>query len=107
MFYQQALFSLWSGLKHTPDITTHILLAAIGLQLVEKELASLHIPFHLLPGLPVEVLPPFVELEGAAAVVTDFSPLRVPLGWVESVAKAVPVPLYQVYIVCVCDCVCV
>ena len=42
------------------------------------------------------MLPAEVAAQGAGAVVTDFSPLRVSLGWVRDVGKALAVPLYQV-----------
>lgn len=72
-----------------------------GLKEVEQDCTSLRIPFHLLRGSAADVLPQFLRDHGAAAVVTDMSPLRVPRRWVEdvgaSLAKATPaLPLYQV-----------
>jgi deoxyribodipyrimidine photo-lyase len=72
-----------------------------GLKDVEKDCVSLQIPFHLLRGTAVEVLPQFLREQRAAAVVTDLSPLRVPRRWVADVGSALaklspPLPLYQV-----------
>ena len=72
-----------------------------GLKDVEKDCVSLQIPFHLLRGTAVEVLPQFLREQRAAAVVTDMSPLRVPRRWVADVGSALaklspPLPLYQV-----------
>ncbi|KAL7640172.1 UNVERIFIED_CONTAM: hypothetical protein RMT77_009586 [Armadillidium vulgare] len=69
-----------------------------GLQEVESDCQKLNIPFHLLLGQPKEVLPKFVKEENIGGVVTDFSPLRLPLQWVEDVEKSLPedVPFGQV-----------
>uniref|UniRef100_A0A8C5GB98 Deoxyribodipyrimidine photo-lyase n=1 Tax=Gouania willdenowi TaxID=441366 RepID=A0A8C5GB98_GOUWI len=69
-----------------------------GLQEVSKECKQLNIQFHLLHGAPDEVLPGFVSEQRFGAVVTDFSPLREPIRWLEMVNKALPqdIPLIQV-----------
>ncbi|XP_077359875.1 CPD photolyase isoform X2 [Festucalex cinctus] len=69
-----------------------------GLEEVEKECTSLDIPFHLLHGSAGKVLPGFVSDGDFGAVVTDFSPLREPLKWLDDVKKCLPgdVPLIQV-----------
>lgn len=69
-----------------------------GLEEVEKECRDLNIQFHLIRGLAVQVLPKFVEENEIGAVVTDFSPLRVPMNWVTSVGRALPkdIPFCQV-----------
>ncbi|XP_053315662.1 deoxyribodipyrimidine photo-lyase-like isoform X2 [Spea bombifrons] len=69
-----------------------------GLQEVAEECKGLNIPFHLLIGYAKDVLPAFVEEHSIAGVVTDFSPLRVPMRWVEDVCEKLPkdVPLVQV-----------
>ncbi|XP_025058533.1 deoxyribodipyrimidine photo-lyase-like [Alligator sinensis] len=69
-----------------------------GLQEVAEECGELGIPFHLLQGYAKDVLPAFVTRHGIGGVVTDFSPLRVPLQWVEDVKERLPqgVPLVQV-----------
>ncbi|XP_028932146.1 deoxyribodipyrimidine photo-lyase-like [Ornithorhynchus anatinus] len=69
-----------------------------GLKEVAKECKQLDIPFHLLPGLAKDTLPTFVRDHDIGAVVTDFSPLRLPLQWVRDVRDGLPevVPLVQV-----------
>ncbi|KAL7385881.1 hypothetical protein ABVT39_001494 [Epinephelus coioides] len=69
-----------------------------GLEEIAKECKSLDIQFHLLHGSAVDVLPSFVSDRSLGAVVTDFSPLREPLQWLEGVKKALPkdIPLIQV-----------
>lgn len=65
---------------------------------LKQECKSLDIHFHLLHGSAGKVLPGFVSERGFGAVVTDFSPLREPLKWLDDVKKALPddVPLIQV-----------
>lgn len=69
-----------------------------GLEEIAKECKSLDIQFHLLHGSAANVLPGFVSDRSLGAVVTDFSPLREPLQWLEGVKKALPkdIPLIQV-----------
>ncbi|XP_067109490.1 CPD photolyase [Osmerus mordax] len=69
-----------------------------GLEEVAKESSSLNIQFHLLHGSAGEVLPGFVTDRRVGAVVTDFSPLRTPLQWLEEVEKGLPddIPFIQV-----------
>ncbi|XP_022610500.1 deoxyribodipyrimidine photo-lyase-like [Seriola dumerili] len=69
-----------------------------GLKEVAKECKALDIQFHLLHGSVGEVLPGFVSDRSLGAVVTDFSPLREPLQWLEDVKKRLPkdIPLIQV-----------
>ena len=56
------------------------------------------IAFHLLRGLAKDNIPKFAKDHGIGGVVTDFSPLRVPLSWVEDVKKELPkeIPFCQV-----------
>ena len=61
-----------------------------GLEQVEAELADHGIAFHLLRGAPGDALPELVAARGAAAVVCDFSPLRVAREWRDAVAAALP-----------------
>lgn len=65
---------------------------------VEQECEALNIQFHLLRGSAGELLPGFVSQHQLGAVVTDFSPLRQPLKWLEDVRKEFPedIPLIQV-----------
>ncbi|XP_073346976.1 CPD photolyase [Pagrus major] len=69
-----------------------------GLEDVAEDCKSLDIQFHLLRGAAGEVLPGFVSDRGLGAVVTDFSPLREPLQWLEEIKKKLPkdIPLIQV-----------
>lgn len=69
-----------------------------GLEEVAKECSTLNIQFHLLNGSAGEVLPGFVADRSLGAVVTDFSPLRTPLQWLEDVTKGLPddIPFIQV-----------
>ncbi|XP_028986920.1 CPD photolyase isoform X2 [Betta splendens] len=69
-----------------------------GLEEVAQECKSLNIQFHLLHGSAGEVLPGFVSDHSFGALVTDFSPLREPLQWLEDVKKKLPkdVPFIQV-----------
>ncbi|KAM3835842.1 deoxyribodipyrimidine photo-lyase-like [Vipera latastei] len=69
-----------------------------GLEEVAEECRMLDIPFHLLIGFAKDRLPHFVTEHGIGGVVTDFSPLRVPLQWVRDVQEQLPsdVPLAQV-----------
>ncbi|XP_068995548.1 CPD photolyase [Embiotoca jacksoni] len=69
-----------------------------GLEEVAEECNHLNIQFHLLRGAAGEVLPGFVSDHSFGAVVTDFSPLRERLQWLEDVKKGLPkeIPLIQV-----------
>ncbi|KAH9490297.1 hypothetical protein Btru_034043, partial [Bulinus truncatus] len=69
-----------------------------GLALVEKECKDLGIPFHLLLGEASQCIPPFLQEKNIGGVVTDFSPLRVPMKWVDDLKKALPadIPFCQV-----------
>ncbi|TNN54355.1 Deoxyribodipyrimidine photo-lyase [Liparis tanakae] len=69
-----------------------------GLDEVATECKALNIQFHLLHGSAVDILPGFVSERGLGAVVTDFTPLREPLQWLEDVKKSLPedIPLIQV-----------
>ena len=60
-----------------------------GLKEVESSLREKGIPFYLTTGDPVVNVPNFVEEHNAVAVVCDFSPLRIPLGWATQIAGAV------------------
>ncbi|XP_050348781.1 deoxyribodipyrimidine photo-lyase isoform X2 [Nymphalis io] len=69
-----------------------------GLEQVAEECNKLNISFHLLDGSGGEVLPQWVFDHKIGAVVCDFNPLRIPLGWLEDVKKKLKkdVPLIQV-----------
>lgn len=63
-----------------------------------EECKKLNISFHLLEGHGGDVLPQWVIDHKIGAVVCDFNPLRVPLGWLEVAKKKLKkdVPLIQV-----------
>lgn len=69
-----------------------------GLEEVAQECKGLNIHFELLIGPAKERLPVYVEAHDGAAVVCDFSPLRVPQQWIEDVKEKLPknVPFIQV-----------
>ncbi|XP_070973920.1 CPD photolyase [Oncorhynchus clarkii lewisi] len=69
-----------------------------GLEEVAKDCSALDIQVHLLQGSAGELLPGFVADWSFGAVVTDFSPLRTPLQWVEEVKKGLSsdIPFIQV-----------
>lgn len=69
-----------------------------GLKEVERECSRLNITFHLLIGSAAMTIPNFVKDHEIGTVVCDFSPLRVPLQWVDDVLKKLPksIPLVQV-----------
>ncbi|XP_037914398.1 deoxyribodipyrimidine photo-lyase [Hermetia illucens] len=69
-----------------------------GLQEVCQECKDLDINFHLLLGSGGEKIPEFVKEMEVGAVVCDFSPLRVPLKWLDDVKNNLQedVPLCQV-----------
>lgn len=74
------------------------MLEQAGLREVEEECKKLHIQFHLLRGDSKVCVPDLVKSLNLDGVVADFSPLRVPLSWVEHVKNALPadVPFCQV-----------
>ena len=63
-----------------------------------QDLTELNIPFHVLLGEPDKVLPDFIKTKEIGGVVTDFTPMRTPLNWLENAAKKLPknVPVCQV-----------
>lgn len=58
-----------------------------GLQELHAELQSLDIPFFLLRGDPATTLPELVASSKAAALVTDYSPLRLGRTWRDQVGR--------------------
>ncbi|XP_073957813.1 deoxyribodipyrimidine photo-lyase-like [Choristoneura fumiferana] len=69
-----------------------------GLKTVAAQCKELDISFHLLEGNGGDVLPQWVIDHKIGAVVCDFNPLRIPMGWLEGARKGLKkdVPLIQV-----------
>ena len=67
-----------------------------GLEEVEKSLREIGIPLTVLSGDPASELAAYALKVGAGAVVTDFSPLKLPRAWKKRAAEALHCPLYEV-----------
>jgi deoxyribodipyrimidine photo-lyase len=67
-----------------------------GLEQVAAALAEKHIAFHLLEGMPMQVLPAFLHGQKAGCLIADFDPLRLKRQWQEGVLKKITVPCYEV-----------
>ena len=67
-----------------------------GLKEVETGLAEFDIPFFLLYGDPAEKIPQFIRSHEAGTLVSDFSPLRIKMQWLKSIASEVNIPFYEV-----------
>ncbi|XP_053662242.1 deoxyribodipyrimidine photo-lyase [Anopheles marshallii] len=76
----------------------HFKFMLAGLEEVANECEKLNIQFHLLRGNAGDNVPEFVRKHKIGSVVCDFSPLRVPMKWVDEVKRSLPVevPLCQV-----------
>lgn len=64
-----------------------------GLKEVAKNLSNNHIPFVLLQGKPLDLLPQFIEEHQISHVITDFVPLKQKRRLQEGVANKITVPL--------------
>ncbi len=67
-----------------------------GLQQVEKELSLWNIPFFLLLGNPGITMPAFLSRKSFAALIADFSPLRLHREWKEAVKEMIRIPFFEV-----------
>lgn len=67
-----------------------------GLRELEPALRAYNIPFFLLQGAPEDTLPPFLERQGAAALVTDMCPLRGAQAALRNVADRIAIPFHEV-----------
>lgn len=67
-----------------------------GLRQVEERLSAKDIPFYLVAGKPEEEIPRFAVKSAAAAVITDFNPLRIKQTWDRLAAERLPIPFYEV-----------
>ncbi|XP_048460753.1 CPD photolyase isoform X2 [Rhincodon typus] len=106
------LYAQWLALKH--KLPLHVCFCLVpkfldatirhfgfmlkGLHEVAEECKQLNISFHLLIGFAKDVLPDFVKEHNIGGMVTDFSPLRLPLEWIENVRYNLPedIPFIQV-----------
>lgn len=61
-----------------------------GLEEVERDCNLLNIKFHLIIESAATGIPKFVKEHNIGGVVCDFSPLRVPLQWVQDVKEKLP-----------------
>ena len=67
-----------------------------GLREVERDLAELNVPFHLLVGDPAKEMPAFLRRVGAGAVVVDFDPLREKRAWRDAAVRRTRAPVIEV-----------
>lgn len=67
-----------------------------GLEEVEEDLRKKNIDFVLLTGAPGKEVVKFCKEVSAGVLVTDFSPLRLPRGWRDEIAKKVDCAFYEV-----------
>ena len=67
-----------------------------GLKELEQNLKHLNIPFFLLQGNPEKEISYFLNTHDAAALVSDFSPLRINRDWKTAVAEQIEFPFYEV-----------
>jgi deoxyribodipyrimidine photo-lyase len=67
-----------------------------GLKETEQNLDLLGMPFILLKGNPLEVLPEFIEKTGAGRIITDFNPLRNTMKWKHDLASHIDIPMLEV-----------
>jgi deoxyribodipyrimidine photo-lyase len=73
-----------------------------GLKEVEIKLREKQIPFKLLTGNPIDNLSKYVVEQNAMILITDFSPIKICLSWVDGVAakldlvESPKVPLVQI-----------
>jgi deoxyribodipyrimidine photo-lyase len=67
-----------------------------GLEQVEKVLSGKNVPFQLLTGDPVDLLPGLLDGMGCGALVTDFDPLKIKRRWKSGISKVLEIPFYEV-----------
>lgn len=63
-----------------------------GLRTVALTLAQYNIPFIILKGKPLDVLPQFIQKQKAGLLISDFSPLKVSIAWKNDVAHIISIP---------------
>lgn len=67
-----------------------------GLSELEAELKKYYIPLYLLKGEPVAKLPGFIKKYNAAALITDFSPLKISRKWKNQVKNKINTAFFEV-----------
>lgn len=67
-----------------------------GLREVGAGLEEKNIPFVLLMGSPGDVIPQFIDQYEVSALVKDFDPLRLKMGWTDAVKERIDIPFYEV-----------
>jgi deoxyribodipyrimidine photo-lyase len=67
-----------------------------GLERVRDELASYNIPLCILSGAAPLSLPQTLEDIKAAALFTDFNPLRIKKEWIYQITEQIHIPFYEV-----------
>ncbi len=67
-----------------------------GLAEVADTLRKHNVAFYLLYGRPEKELPQFMEKHDIAAIVTDFSPLRIHTEWKSNALERTRLPVYEV-----------
>lgn len=62
---------------------------------LQKDLEDLNIPFVILQGEPAKEIVQFAHLVNAAAIVTDFDPLRIKRKWKKNAISVLKIPFYE------------
>lgn len=90
------VFSLRSDLiKHKGTLRMLDFMCS-GLEFVEKKATSLGIATFFLVGNPAKTIPPFLNHQKAAILITDFSPLKTTLRWQRIILNHIQIPFYEV-----------
>uniref|UniRef100_A0A1B0BVE5 Deoxyribodipyrimidine photo-lyase n=1 Tax=Glossina palpalis gambiensis TaxID=67801 RepID=A0A1B0BVE5_9MUSC len=84
--------------KYIHTTLRHYKFMLTGLEEVAQECEDLNVNFHLLNGPAHQSLVEFLKEVDAATVVCDFSPLRLPLQWLEEIKEVLPttIPFIQI-----------
>lgn len=67
-----------------------------GLKETEIECNKLNIPFKMLTGNPVDVLPAFILESNVAMLITDFDPIKIKQQWKSELINKLAIPFYEV-----------
>lgn len=88
------IFTLRDKTQRTTARTLKFMLE--GLKIVEVEARKKGIPFVLLLGEPMQIVPEFLEEVSAGVLVADFSPLKLFRKWREELILHSPLPFFEV-----------